>query len=94
MIALDPLELLFGGMVKLGPGSNADTLQALRSLPKDHFDLVVMRAAAQVGRRSFWPRRSASRSTPSTPTSRFSTSCGGAPRTPTSRRGSRHIAWT
>ncbi|GEC33329.1 hypothetical protein N181_02855 [Sinorhizobium fredii USDA 205] len=41
MIALDPLELLFGGMGKLGPGSDAHTLQALRSLPKGHFDLVV-----------------------------------------------------
>jgi cyclopropane fatty-acyl-phospholipid synthase-like methyltransferase len=40
-MALDPVELLFGGMGKLGPGSDADTLQALRSLPRQHFDLVV-----------------------------------------------------
>ncbi|MEY9625714.1 hypothetical protein ABIA27_000749 [Sinorhizobium fredii] len=93
MIALDPLELLFGGMGKLGPGSDAPTLQALRSLPKGHFDLALMQAAAQVGRRWCSPRRSASRSTPSTPTSRFSANCGGAPRTPASDRGSRHIAW-
>jgi trans-aconitate methyltransferase len=33
--------LLFGGMEKLGPGSNVDTLHALRLLPAQRFDLVV-----------------------------------------------------
>ena len=37
----DPIELLFGGMEKLGPGSDADTLRVLQSLPKSRFDLVV-----------------------------------------------------
>jgi trans-aconitate methyltransferase len=41
MTAPAPIELLFGGMGKLGPGSDADTLQVLRSLPQHHFDLVV-----------------------------------------------------
>lgn len=41
MTAYDPIELLFGGMEKLGPGSDADTLQVLRSLPQQRFDLVV-----------------------------------------------------
>jgi SAM-dependent methyltransferase len=35
------IDLLFGGMEKLGPGSNADTLHVLRQLPKRDFDLVV-----------------------------------------------------
>src|SRR5262245_15940312 len=37
----DPIGLLFGGMEKLGPGSNADTLHVLRLLPKQGFGLVV-----------------------------------------------------
>src|SRR5262245_53730577 len=37
----DPIGLLFGGMEKLGPGSNADTLHVLRLLPKQGFRLVV-----------------------------------------------------
>jgi SAM-dependent methyltransferase len=37
----DPIGLLFGGMGKLGPGSNADTLHVLRLLPKQGFRLVV-----------------------------------------------------
>jgi SAM-dependent methyltransferase len=41
MSTYDPIELLFGGMEKLGPGSDADTLRVLRSLPKNRFDLVV-----------------------------------------------------
>lgn len=41
MSTYDPIELLFGGMEKLGPGSDADTRRVLQSLPKDHFDLVV-----------------------------------------------------
>lgn len=37
----DPIGLLFGGMEKLGPGSNADTLQVLQLIPKRPFRLVV-----------------------------------------------------
>lgn len=37
----DPVDLLFGGMAKLGPGSDADTLHVLRSLPRSRFDVVV-----------------------------------------------------
>ena len=41
MNASDPIGLLFGGMEKLGPGSNADTLHVLRLLPKRGFRVVV-----------------------------------------------------
>jgi cyclopropane fatty-acyl-phospholipid synthase-like methyltransferase len=37
----DPVALLFGGMEKLGPGSDADTLKVLGSLPRQDFRLVV-----------------------------------------------------
>ncbi len=37
----DPVNLLFEGMEKLGPGSNEDTLQVLRMLPSRHFRLIV-----------------------------------------------------
>jgi cyclopropane fatty-acyl-phospholipid synthase-like methyltransferase len=36
-----PIDLLFNGMEKLGPGSNADTLHILHLLPKRQFRLVV-----------------------------------------------------
>jgi SAM-dependent methyltransferase len=39
--AADPVGLLFGGMDKLGPGANEQTLQVLRLLPQDRFELVV-----------------------------------------------------
>jgi SAM-dependent methyltransferase len=38
---VDPVSLLFGGMEKLGPGSNADTLHVLRLLPARTFGVVV-----------------------------------------------------
>jgi SAM-dependent methyltransferase len=41
MTIYDPIRLLFGGMEKLGPGSNADTLHVLRLLPEQQFRLVV-----------------------------------------------------
>ena len=41
MTDLDPIGLFFGGMEKLGPGSDTDTVQVLRSLPRDRFDVVV-----------------------------------------------------
>jgi cyclopropane fatty-acyl-phospholipid synthase-like methyltransferase len=41
MSAHDPVSLLFGGMEKLGPGSNSDTLHVLRLLPKRQLSLVV-----------------------------------------------------
>jgi len=41
MNACNPLDLLFGGMEKLGPGSNVDTLNVLRSLPTREFQLIV-----------------------------------------------------
>jgi protein-L-isoaspartate O-methyltransferase len=37
----NPIDLLFGGMEKLGPGSNADTLHVLSLLPRQQFHLVV-----------------------------------------------------
>src|SRR5262245_28607449 len=37
----NPIDLLFGGMEKLGPGDNASTLQVLRMLPARKFSLVV-----------------------------------------------------
>lgn len=41
MTTADPIELLFGGMAQLGPGSDADTLHVLRLLPRQRFSLVV-----------------------------------------------------
>jgi SAM-dependent methyltransferase len=41
MSAYDPIELLFGGMDKLGPGSDADTRRVLQKLPESRFDLVI-----------------------------------------------------
>jgi SAM-dependent methyltransferase len=41
MNASDPVGLLFGGMEKLGPGSNADTLHVLGLLPRQGFRVVV-----------------------------------------------------
>ena len=37
----DPINLMFGGMDKLGPGANEQTLQALQLLPQRQFDVVV-----------------------------------------------------
>jgi len=41
MTICDPIELLFGGMEKLGPGDKAYTLRILHSLPKQRFRVVV-----------------------------------------------------
>jgi cyclopropane fatty-acyl-phospholipid synthase-like methyltransferase len=41
MSAYDPIDLLFGGMEKLGPGSNADSLHVLRLLPEQPWRSVV-----------------------------------------------------
>ena len=41
MSEADPIALLFGGMAKLGPGSDAETLRLLRSLPRRDFGVVV-----------------------------------------------------
>ncbi len=37
----NPIDLLFGGMEKLGPGGNAHTLHVLRLLPKQRFRVIV-----------------------------------------------------
>jgi trans-aconitate methyltransferase len=37
----NPVDLLFGGMEKLGPGSNVHTLKVLRLLPKQRFHVIV-----------------------------------------------------
>lgn len=37
----NPIDLLFGGMEKLGPGSNSDTLKVLNMLPKSSYALIV-----------------------------------------------------
>jgi trans-aconitate methyltransferase len=41
MSTSDPVALLFGGMEKLGPGSDADSLHVLRMLPRRQVRLVV-----------------------------------------------------
>src|SRR5262245_16218269 len=41
MNACNPIDLLFAGMEKLGPGSNADTLHVLRLLPERRFQVIV-----------------------------------------------------
>jgi cyclopropane fatty-acyl-phospholipid synthase-like methyltransferase len=37
----NPIDLLFGGMEKLGPGGNAHTLHVLRLLPQQQFHVIV-----------------------------------------------------
>src|SRR4030095_3039742 len=41
MEAVNPVDLLFADMDKLGPGGDRDTLYVLRSLPQDRFDVIV-----------------------------------------------------
>lgn len=41
MTTYNPIDLLFGGMEKLGPGGNPHTLHVLRLLPKIRFDVIV-----------------------------------------------------
>jgi SAM-dependent methyltransferase len=41
MTTADPIRILFGGMAKLGPGSDDDTVRVLRGLPRCRFNLVV-----------------------------------------------------
>lgn len=41
MNADNPIDLLFGGMEKLGPGSNLDTLHVLGLLPERKLDVIV-----------------------------------------------------
>ncbi|WP_309085538.1 class I SAM-dependent methyltransferase [Chelativorans sp.] len=41
MTSSGAIDLLFGGMEKLGPGSDAETLRVLQHLPDNRFDLVV-----------------------------------------------------
>jgi len=41
MSKADPIELLFGGMDKLGPGSDADTRAVLKRLPQREYKNVV-----------------------------------------------------
>lgn len=41
MNTYNPIDLLFGGMEKLGPGSNAHTRHVLRLLPKQQFHDIV-----------------------------------------------------
>ena len=37
----NPIDLLFGGMEKLGPGGNSHTLHVLRLLPERRFNVIV-----------------------------------------------------
>src|SRR5918998_5870012 len=37
----NPIGLLFGGMEKLGPGGDAHTLNVLRLLPRQQFQVIV-----------------------------------------------------
>ena len=41
MTNYDPIDLLYGGMEKLGPGDNTETLRVLALLPSQTFRLVV-----------------------------------------------------
>ena len=41
MNTYDPIELLFGGMEKLGPGGNVHTLHVLSLIPKQQFSTIV-----------------------------------------------------
>ena len=41
MVVSDPIQLLFGGMEKLGPGGNLYTLHVLHLLPKQQLRLIV-----------------------------------------------------
>jgi trans-aconitate methyltransferase len=41
MNSYDPIDLLFKGMEKLGPGDNVHTLHVLRHLPKQQFRVIV-----------------------------------------------------
>ena len=41
MNTYNPIDLLFGGMEKLGPGGNIHTLNVLRLLPKQQFHVIV-----------------------------------------------------
>ncbi len=47
----NPIDLLFGGMEKLGPGSNFDTIQVLDMVPKA-IDGVVIDAGCGAGRQT------------------------------------------
>jgi tRNA G46 methylase TrmB len=37
----NPIDLLFGGMEKLGPGSNSDTQKVLNMLPREDYEVIV-----------------------------------------------------
>ena len=41
MSSSNPIDLLFGGMEKLGPGSNSDTLKVLGMLPMTPYQVIV-----------------------------------------------------
>jgi SAM-dependent methyltransferase len=41
MMACDPIEVIYGGLDKLGPGTDEFTRQVLRDLPREHFSRVV-----------------------------------------------------
>lgn len=41
MNASSPIDLLFGGLEQQGPGSNVQTLNVLRLLPRQHFQIIV-----------------------------------------------------
>lgn len=41
MNTFNPIDLLFGGMEKLGPGDNVHTLNVLGLLPKQTFNLII-----------------------------------------------------
>jgi len=51
MNTYNPIDLLFGGMGKLGPGSNVQTLRVLRLLPKQQFH-VILDAGCGAGRQT------------------------------------------
>lgn len=92
MSSSDPIDLLFGGLEKLGPGGNAETLHVLRLLPKEEFGLVVD-AGCGVGRQRWCsPRNWAFPSMPSIPISHSSTTCSAGPKRRASPISCRPIA--
>ena len=74
----NPIDLLFGGMEKLGPGSDDDTLKVLTMLPGGSRELIVD-AGCGAGRQTLaLAKGCGGRRTPWIPMSRSSPSSPGA----------------
>jgi len=62
----NPIDLLFGGMEKRGPGSNLDTLKVLDMLPQAVHGVIVD-AGCGAGRHTLAPAKRCSRPQPARP---------------------------